>query len=437
MNGFCIASVHARQIYDSRANPTVEVDVTLENGCMGRGMVPSGASTGQFEALELRDGGKRLSGKGVTHAVQNVNEIIAPKLIGMDARQQRLIDRAMIELDGTPNKSNLGANAILGCSLAVAYAAAAASGLPLYQYLGGAKAVTIPVPMVQIIGGGAHANFAIDIQDFLVIPLSAPSFAAGYEMVVSVYHAAKELFNEKGLPLSVADEGGFWPTGFSLNEEGIALLTESIRRAGYKPGIDLGIALDVAASEFYDPDTGNYNLKLEKRQLTREEFIRMLCDWVDRYPIVSIEDGVGELDWEGMRILTERLGERVQLIGDDLFTTNLERIKKGIRMKAGNSVLIKLNQIGSLSETLDAIEYTKNHGYLPVVSARSGETEDATIVHLAIATNAGQLKVGSAARSERTAKWNEVIRIEEALGAQAVYPSQQIFANHLQHFNER
>lgn len=437
MNDFRIASVHARQIYDSRANPTVEVEITLENGCVGRGMVPSGASTGQFEALELRDGGKRLNGKGVSKAVRNVNEIIAPKLVGMDARQQRLIDRTMIALDGTPNKSRLGANAILGCSLAAAYAAAAASHMPLYRYLGGAMASTIPVPMVQIIGGGAHANFAIDIQDFLVIPLKSGTFAQGYEMVVDVYHAARKLFDEQGRPVSVADEGGMWPTGFESNEEGLALLTESIRRAGYEPGVDLAIALDIAASEFYDPETGDYVLKLEKRRLTREAFVDMLCDWVDRYPIVSIEDGVSELDWEGMKMLTRRLGDRIQLIGDDLFTTNLDRIRQGISMKAGNSVLIKLNQIGSLTETLDAIEYTQKHGYLPVVSARSGETEDATIVHLAIATNAGQLKVGSAARSERTAKWNEAIRIEEDLGGLARYPAEQLFRDHIPRFNER
>ena len=437
MNGFSISAVHARQIYDSRANPTVEVEITLENGCTGLGMVPSGASTGQFEALELRDHDAHFGGKGVSTAIRNVNEVIGPALVGMDVRDQRSIDGKMIALDGTENKSRLGANAILGCSLAAAYAAAAASGVPLYRYLGGAIASTIPVPMVQIIGGGAHANFAIDIQDFLVIPLKSESFAAGYAMVAEVYHAAKKLFDEKKLPLSVADEGGLWPTGFSTNEEGLELLTESIRRAGYMPGTDLGIALDIAASEFYDEKTGMYTLKLEKRQLTREGFVQMLCDWVERYPIVSIEDGVSEQDWEGMRMLTERLGQRIQLIGDDLFTTNLQRIKKGIEMKAGNAVLIKLNQIGTLTETLDAIEYTQHHGYLPVISARSGETEDATIVHLAIATNAGQLKVGSCARSERTAKWNETIRIEEKLGTLARYPAQQIFREHLPQFGPK
>lgn len=437
MDNYRIARVHARQIYDSRANPTVEVDIHLSGGTMGRGMVPSGASTGHFEALELRDHGKSWDGKGVLTAVKNVNDIIGPALMGMDVRDQRAIDHKMIALDGTPNKSRLGANSILGCSLAACHAAAAFCGMPLFRYLGGAMANTIPVPMVQIIGGGAHANNAIDVQDFLVIPLKADRFSQGYEMVVNVYNAAKRLFMEKGKPLSIADEGGMWPTGFASNEEGVELLTESIARAGYVPGVDIGIALDIASSEFYDAESGTYRLNLENRTLTRQEFVDMLCQWVDRYPIVSIEDGASEVDWDGMRLLTQRLGNRIQLIGDDLYTTNLDRIRKGIAMGCGNSVLIKLNQIGTVTQTLEAIEYTKNHGYLPVISARSGETEDSTIVHLSIATNAGQLKVGSAARSERTAKWNEVIRIEELLGSSARYPADRVFTDSIAYFNQR
>ncbi len=428
MNGSRISAVKARQIYDSRANPTVEVDIVLENGVVGRGIVPSGASTGKFEALELRDGGAHLDGKGVRKAIGNVETVLAPALIGMDATDQRAIDKLMIELDGSENKSKLGANAILGCSMAAAWAGANHAKLPLYRYLGGAAAVTIPVPMIQIIGGGAHAAHAIDVQDFLVIPLSAPTFAAGYEMVVNVYFAAKKLFKKTGRPLSIADEGGFWPTAFRSNEEGLELLTAAIEDAGYAPGKDMAIALDIASSEFYDEKDGSYRFDLENRSFTREEFVDLICSWVDSYPIISVEDGMSELDWEGHRMLSDRLKGRVQLIGDDLFTTNVERIGKGVSMGINNSVLIKMNQIGTITETLEAIEYTKTRGYLPVVSARSGETEDATIVHLAVATNAGQLKVGSAARSERTVKWNETIRIEESLGASALYPSSGIFS---------
>jgi enolase len=427
MRPYEIQSVKARQVYDSRANPTVEVDITLGNGAQGRGMVPSGASTGKFEALELRDGGKSWDGKGVSKAVGNVNTILGPALAGMDARDQKAIDQKLIELDGTPGKANLGANAILGCSMAACWAAANYHHEPLYRYLGGERAATIPVPMVQIIGGGAHANMAVDIQDFLVIPLSASSFTSGYEMVVNVYNSAKKVFTERGKPLSVADEGGFWPTGFRSNEEGIALLTESICRAGYEPGKDMGIALDIASSEFYNEEDGTYHLALEDRRFERAAFIDLLCGWVEKYPVISVEDGASELDWEGTKLLTERLGRKIQLIGDDLFTTNIQRIEKGVSLGCGNSVLIKMNQIGTISETLEAIACTKRHGYLPVVSARSGETEDFTIVHLAVASGAGQLKVGSAARSERTAKWNEAIRIEEALGSRAWYPADKIF----------
>lgn len=427
MKDSTIKTVTARRIYDSRANPTVEVDIILGDGTLGRGMVPSGASTGKFEAIELRDGGDNLGGKNVSKALANVRDVLAPSLVGMDVLDQRAVDARMLELDGTPDKSKLGANAILGCSMAAAWAGANHSRLPLYRYLGGSSAYTIPVPMVQIIGGGAHANMAIDVQDFLIIPLNAPTFDAAYEIVANTYIAAKKVFSDKGKPLSIADEGGFWPTDFKTNEEGLQLLTESIERAGYVPGKDAAIALDIASSEFYDEKDGSYHFHLENRHFTREQFIDLLCDWVERYAIISIEDGCSELDWEGNKMLTARLGGKVQLIGDDLFTTNIERIRRGVAEKCDNSVLIKMNQIGSITETMDAIAYTQRHGYLPVVSARSGETEDATIVHLAIATNAGQLKVGSAARSERTVKWNEAIRIEESMGASAYYPAADVF----------
>ncbi len=428
MTDYRIKSVKARQVFDSRANPTVEVDITLECGAVGRGIVPSGASTGKFEALELRDGDSSvLGGKSVRKAIDNINNIIAPKLIGVDATNQVYIDKMMIALDGTQNKSNLGANAILGCSMAVAYAAANAKGEPLFRYLGGSNAKTVPVPMIQIIGGGAHAADSIDIQDFLVIPMSADNFEDGFAMVVNVYNATKKIFAEKGKPLSIADEGGFWPTDFKTNEEGLILLTEGIKRAGYEPMKDVAIALDIASSEFYNEENGTYVFRLENKEMTREEFVDLLCDWVEKYPIISIEDGCAESDWEGSVLLTQKLGKKIQLIGDDLFTTNSDRIKKGVEMGACNAVLIKLNQIGSITETMDAIELTKNSGYLPVISARSGETEDAIIVHLSMATNAGQLKVGSVARSERAAKWNEAIRMEEYLGESGYYPSADIF----------
>ena len=427
MSDFEIVKVKARQVLDSRANPTVEVDVTLKCGAVGRGTVPSGASTGVYEVLELRDGGKEYGGKSVRKAIHNIETEIVPKLLGMDATKQAAIDQMMIDLDGTPNKSRLGANAILGCSMAVAHAAAAAKGEPLFRYLGGANAKVLPLPMIQIIGGGAHAVNSIDIQDFLAIPLSAKTFEAGIEMIVNVYNGTKKVFARLGKPLSIADEGGFWPTDFTCNEDGLRLLTEGIKEAGYVPGVDIGIAMDVAASEFYDKDRKVYCLNLEKKELTTPEFVDLLCEWVDKYPIVSLEDCCSEFDWEGHSLVTEKLGKKIQIIGDDLFTTNIERIKTGIEKGACNSVLIKMNQIGTITETLDAIEYTKNAGYLPVVSARSGETEDATIVHLAIATNAGQLKVGSVARSERAVKWNEGIRMEEELGDMGIYLSASIF----------
>ncbi len=429
MSIFTIQKVIARQVFDSRANPTVEVDIVLEGGAMGRGTVPSGASKGLYEALELRDGDTaNLGGKSVHKAIENIQTILAPALIGKDATKQSEIDALMVSLDGTENKSRLGANAILGCSMAVARAAAQQMGLPLFRYLGGANAKIIPVPMVQIIGGGAHAANSIDVQDFLVIPMQAASFEDGFAQVVNVYNATKRVFERHGKPLAIADEGGFWPTAFKTNEEGLQLLTEGILEAGYTPGKEICIALDIASSEFYDKERGIYRFELEDREFTREAFVDLICSWVDNYSIISIEDGCSELDWEGSALLTKRLGTKIQLIGDDLFTTRIDRIAKGIELHACNSVLIKMNQIGTITETLDAIEFTKNHGYLPVVSARSGETEDDTIVHLAIASNAGQLKVGSVARTERLVKWNECIRMEQQLGDGAVYPSGALFS---------
>ena len=428
MENLIIKDVKARQVFDSRANPTVEVDVVLENGIIGRGIVPSGASTGVFEALELRDGdAKHFSGKGVRNAIENIHKELKPLLVGQNANDQAMLDKKMIALDGTGNKSRLGANAILGCSMAIAYAAANAKGIPLYEHLGGINARTIPVPMIQIIGGGAHAVNSIDIQDFLVIPTGAKTFEESIEMVITVYNACKKVFEKNGKPLATADEGGFWPTDFKTNEEGLQLLTEAIVLAGYKPYDEVAIALDIASSEFYNKDKGTYSFHLENKEFTREEFVDLICEWVEKYPIISLEDACSELDWEGNKLLTEKLGKKIQLIGDDLFTTNIERIKQGVDSNTCNSVLIKMNQIGSITETLEAIEYTKNAGWLPVVSARSGETEDVTIVHLAIASNAGQLKVGSVARSERNCKWNEGIRIEEALKENGCYPSKNIF----------
>jgi enolase len=428
MSQYQIQNIITRQVFDSRANPTVEVDVILKCGAIGRGTVPSGASTGIFEALELRDGDPdNLNGKSVKKAIANIDNVLIPALLGMDATHQVEIDQMMIELDGTANKSKLGANAILACSMAVAHAAANAKNEPLFRYLGGANAKTLPVPMIQIIGGGAHAVGSIDVQDYLIIPVSASSFTDAYEMVVNVYNATKKVFKRLGKPLSTADEGGFWPTDFISNEEGLILITDGIKEAGYVPGKDIAIALDIASSEFYDKDRKVYKLSLENKELTSEEFVDLLCSWVDKYSIISIEDGCSELDWEGWELLTKKLGRKVQIIGDDLFTTNITRIKEGLSRSVGNSVLIKMNQIGTITETLDAIEFTKNCGYLPVISARSGETEDSTIVHLAIASNAGQLKVGSVARSERTVKWNETIRMEQQLGTEGKYPSGSIF----------
>jgi enolase len=391
-------------------------------------MVPSGASTGIYEALELRDGDiAHFGGKGVNKALENIRCSLAPALIGKDPCDQVGIDTMMITLDGSPNKSRLGANAILGCSIAVAYAGAKARDLPLFAHLGGVNAKTLPVPMIQIIGGGAHAVNSTDVQDFLVIPMSAVNFADAFEMVVNVYNAVKKVFTKAGKPLAIADEGGFWPTGFTSNEEGLRLLVEGIIAAGYEPMKDVAIALDIASSEFYDKDRKVYVFKLEGKEFSSGAFTDLLCEWVEKYPVISIEDGCSELDWEGNSLLTKKLGKKIQLIGDDLFTTSIDRIREGLRRGACNAVLIKTNQIGSITETLDAVEFTKNAGYLPVISARSGETEDAVITHIAIASNAGQLKVGSVARSDRGAKWNETIRMAEYLGGRGVYPSGKLF----------
>lgn len=423
MIDFTIRDVVARAIFDSRANPTVEVEVTLASGATGRGMVPSGASTGAHEALELRDSDAPtvLQGKGVQTALSHVRTELRGLLLGKDARRQAEIDHLMIDLDGTQNKSRLGANAILGCSLAVAHAAATGSREPLYRYLGGAAASVLPLPMIQIIGGGAHAVDTVDVQDYLVMPLGAKSFREAVCMVAEVYHAAKKVFTRHGKPLAIADEGGLWPSGFQGNEEGLQLLTESILAAGFKPMEDVAIALDVASSEFYDSRSGVYTLRSDKRQLDRAAFVQLLARWVEDYPIISIEDGCAEDDWEGHRLLTQTLGDKIQLIGDDLFTTSIPRIREGIAQGACNAVLIKMNQIGTLTQTLEAIAFTQGAGMLPVVSARSGETEDTTIAHLALASNAGQLKVGSIARSERNAKWNELMRIEDSIGPQLKY----------------
>lgn len=417
-----IKDIKSRQIYDSRGNPTIEVDIVLSDGTVGRGIVPSGASTGKMEALDLRDGDiNHLGGKGVSKAISNISDILAPEIIGMNVFDQTAIDSKMIGLDGTDNKSRLGANAILGISMATAWAAANASKQPLFRYLGGSNARTVPTPMVQIIGGGAHANNEIDLQDFLVIPTTECSFSDGYEMVVNVYNAAKRVFSKHNKPLGIADEGGLWPTSFKKNEEALELLQESIETAGYTPGQDLYIAVDIAASEFYDHLANTYELRLENKVFSSAEFVDYICSLRRKYPIISIEDGLSEFDWTSAKILTDQLGKDTQLIGDDLFVTNISRISAGAKQGVYNSVLIKMNQIGTVTETLETIEYAKKVGYRPVISARSGETEDITIAHLAVATNAGQIKVGSVARSERTAKWNEIIRIEEYLGCNAVY----------------
>ncbi len=422
-----IVDVNARQILDSRGNPTVEVDVLLEDGTLGRAAVPSGASTGAYEAVELRDGDENYYlGKGVTKAVENVNEIIAPEIIGMDATDQLGIDQVMIELDGTPNKSKLGANAILGVSLAVAKAAAESLGLPLYQYLGGTNGKVLPVPMMNILNGGKHADNNVDIQEFMIMPVGADSFSEALRMGTEVFHNLKKVLKKKGLNTAVGDEGGFAPN-LGSNQEALEVIVEAINAAGYKPGEDIALALDVAATELYKD--GKYVLDGEGVTKTVDEMIAYYEQLVDKFPIISIEDGLAEDDWDGWQKLTERLGKRVQLVGDDLFVTNTERLAKGIATKVANSILIKVNQIGTLTETLDAIEMAKCAGYTAVVSHRSGETEDATIADLVVATNAGQIKTGAPSRTDRVAKYNQLLRIEEELDRFAQFKGRKAFYN--------
>jgi enolase len=419
-----IERIHARQILDSRGNPTVEVEVGLRSGAHGHAAVPSGASTGEFEATELRDGGQRWQGKGVTRAVANVDGEIAEALTGMDAADQAALDGALIALDGTPNKSRLGANAILGVSLAAAHAQAAEEMLPLWRYLGGESARVLPVPMMNVLNGGAHADNKVDFQEFMVVPCGAPSFSESLRMGVEVFQALKRTLQERGLATAVGDEGGFAPD-LSSNEEALKMLVAGIEAAGYRPGEDLAIALDPAASEIHRE--GGYVLEHEGRTLSSAELADYWVDLATRYPIISIEDGMDEEDWEGWRTLTERLGTGVQLVGDDLFVTNTERLRRGIEAGVANSILIKVNQIGTLSETLEAIAMAREAGYTAVMSHRSGETEDVSIADLAVATGCGQIKTGAPSRSDRVAKYNQLLRIEEQLGADAEFPGRDAF----------
>lgn len=422
-----IENIIAREILDSRGNPTVEVDVYLEDGTLGRASVPSGASTGAYEAVELRDEDQdRYLGKGVLKAVENVNAIIGPEVVGMDATDQLGIDNLMIELDGTPNKAKLGANAILGVSLAVAKAAAESLALPLYQYLGGTNAKELPVPMMNILNGGKHADNNVDIQEFMVMPVGAENFADALRMGAEIFHNLKAVLKGKGYNTAVGDEGGFAPN-LKSNEEALQVISEAIEKAGYKAGTDVLLALDVAATELYKD--GKYVLEGEGKTLTADELIAFYADLAAKYPIVSIEDGLSEDDWEGWKKLTDTLGSKVQLVGDDLFVTNTERLARGIEAKTANSILVKVNQIGSLTETLEAIEMAKRAGYTAVVSHRSGETEDATIADIAVATNAGQIKTGAPSRTDRVAKYNQLIRIEEELDYLAVYRGKATFYN--------
>jgi enolase len=421
-----IEHLHARQILDSRGNPTVEVELSLRSGAWGRAAVPSGASTGEFEATELRDGGAFWSGKGVTRAVENVNGEIAGALRGQDASNQAALDRMLIGLDGTANKSRLGANAILAVSLAAAHAAAAEERLPLWRYLGGETAHVLPVPMMNVLNGGAHADNAVDFQEFMIVPVGAPSFHEGLRMGVEVFHKLKGTLSEKGMHTAVGDEGGFAPD-LSSNEQALQVLVEAIGAAGYHPGDQIAIALDPAVSELYRD--GAYVLEHEGRTLSADELAGYWEDLIGRYPIISIEDGMAEEDWDGWRTLTERMGDRVQLVGDDLFVTNTERLKRGIDTHVANSILIKVNQIGTLTETLAAVRMARENGYTAVMSHRSGETEDVTIADLAVATGCGQIKTGAPSRTDRVAKYNQLLRIEEALGEEARYPGRSAFRN--------
>jgi len=419
-----IEHIFAREVLDSRGNPTVEVETYLESGAVGRAIVPSGASTGKHEAIELRDGdASRYNGKGVQKAVRKVNDIIAPEIVELDALDQVYIDSLLCSLDGTPNKSKLGANAILGVSISIAKAAADALGLPLYQYLGGVNAKVLPVPMMNILNGGKHADNNVDIQEFMIMPVGAPNVTEAVRYGSEVFHSLKKLLSEKGLATSVGDEGGFAPN-LGSNTEALEVIVSAIEKAGYKPGEDIALALDVAASEILKDD--GYHLDAEGRVLSAEEMVEYYEGLISKFPIAAIEDGLGEDDWEGWKVLTEKLGKRVQLIGDDIFVTNVERLKKGIEEKVANAILIKLNQIGTVTETLDTIEKAKRASYGSVISHRSGETEDTTIAHLAVATNVGQIKTGSLSRTDRVAKYNELIRIEEELGEIAIYPGRGV-----------
>lgn len=416
-----IVDVYAREILDSRGNPTVEVEVLLESGAFGRAAVPSGASTGEHEAIELRDGGSRFMGKGVLKAVQNVNDVIAPRLVGEDAMDQAYIDTIMLELDGTPNKESLGANAILGVSMAVARAAADYLGIPLYMYLGGANARRLPAPMMNIINGGSHADNNVDLQEFMIYPAGASSFSEALRMGVEVFHNLKKVLKEKGLNTSVGDEGGFAPN-LKSNEEALQVIVEACKRTDYKLGDDLFIALDAAASEFYNKEDGLYHLTSENKKLTAAQMINLYAGWLEKYPIISLEDGLDENDWNGWKLMTERLGKKIQLVGDDIFVTNPERLQRGIYEMSANAILIKLNQIGTVTETLETIELAKLYGFNSVISHRSGETEDTFIADLAVATGVGQIKTGSASRSDRIAKYNQLLRIEDELEDQAIFP---------------
>ena len=426
MKEYEILDVHAIEILDSRANPTLEVTVTLKDGLCGSAAVPSGASTGQYEAHELRDGDKRHMGNGVEQAVTNVNTRIADKLIGMNVLEQAKIDALLIKADGTDNKRKYGANAILGVSLAVAQAAANYLGLPLYQYVGGVNAKVLPVPMMNIINGGSHADNSVDLQEFMVMPVGFNNFDKAVQACAEVYHALKKILNEKGYSTGVGDEGGFAPN-LKSNAEAIDVIIEAINKAGYEPGKDIFIAIDAASSEYYKD--GKYVLEHEGKTLTASEMVDFFEDWVNKYPIISIEDGMAEEDWEGWKLLTDRLGKRVQLVGDDLFVTNTQRLEEGICKGVANSILIKLNQIGTLTETLNAIEMANRAGYTAVISHRSGETEDTTIADLVVAVNAGQIKTGAPARSERVAKYNQLIRISEELDDVAEYRGKKAFFN--------
>lgn len=418
-----IVDVHAREILDSRGNPTLEVEVELEAGVIGRAAVPSGASTGEHEAVELRDGDKsRYMGKGVKKAVDNVNNIIAGELMDFDAVEQVAIDNFLLQLDGTPNKGNLGANALLGVSLAVAKAAAEILELPLYRYIGGTNARTLPVPMMNILNGGKHADNNVDFQEFMIMPAGAPSFSEGLRMGTEVFHALKSVLSKKGYNTAVGDEGGFAPN-LKSNDEAFEVILEAITKAGYKPGKDVFLAMDAASSEMYQKDKKTYQFfKSDKSEKTAAQMVEFYKNWTKQYPLISIEDGLDENDWEGWKALTDALGSKVQLVGDDLFVTNTQRLSQGIEKGIANSILIKVNQIGTLTETLEAIEMAKVAGYTNVISHRSGETEDVTIADIAVATNAGQIKTGSASRTDRIAKYNQLLRIEEELGATAIYP---------------